>query len=200
MLYVVGPSGAGKDSVLDQLMAALSPQEGQAGGLYRVRRTITRPPESGGEAHESVDEATFEQLVADEQLALHWQANGLGYGIRMTELQGLPLGQWVLVNGSRGYLPEALARFPDLWVVHITAALPVLRQRLMARGRETPQRVEARLQRTAELGPVAHSRVIEVANDTTLACATAALKTALSALPGWSDSLEKAPHPSPPAA
>jgi ribose 1,5-bisphosphokinase len=185
LLYVVGPSGAGKDSVIDALMHPLAPSTAEAAPLHRARRTITRPPEAGGETHESASDAEFEQSLAQDAFALAWRANGLGYGIRHSELVGLPGGQWVLVNGSRGDLPRVIERFPALWVVHISASPRVLEQRLTARGRETPQRIQARLQRTAELGAVVHHRVIEINNDTTLDAATEALAEALRQLPGW---------------
>ena len=77
------------------------------------------------------------------------------------------------MNGSRAYLPQALARFPHLTVVHVTASVDVLRQRLLARGRETPEMVDARVRRALAFEPPAHA--IEVHNDGALAKAGAQL-------------------------
>ena len=53
----------------------------------------------------------FEQLSEAQAFAFDWQANGLRYGVRHDELSPLHVGKWVIVNGSRAYLPQALARF-----------------------------------------------------------------------------------------
>lgn len=118
LLYLMGPSGAGKDSLLAWLAARLAPQS----GIHLARRTITRPLREGDEQHHSVDLPTFERLHAEEAFALAWQANGLHYGIRHAELAPLARGGRVIVNGSRAYLPEAMARFPRLAVLHVSAA------------------------------------------------------------------------------
>jgi ribose 1,5-bisphosphokinase len=65
-------------------------------------------------------------------------------------------------------------------VVHVTASLEVLRQRLLARGRETPAMVEARVQRALAFLPLPHA--IEVRNDGHLAEAGAQLLQALERL------------------
>lgn len=143
LVYVMGPSGAGKDSVLGWLRTQ-APAEP---AIHFARRTVTRPADAGGEDHEALTRETFEQQVQAGAFALRWQANGLHYGIRHRQLVPLQQGQWVLVNGSRGHLPQALATYPDMTVVHITAQPDTVRQRLLGRGRETAEEVEARLQR-----------------------------------------------------
>lgn len=143
LVYVVGPSGAGKDSVLGALRASWP----DCLAAHWARRTITRPETAGGERHEAVDAAGFERLLAQGAFAQHWVANGLSYGVRQSELQPLACGLWVFVNGSRGYLPQLLRRWSSATVVHIGAAPEVLQQRLQARGRETAAAQAARLQR-----------------------------------------------------
>jgi ribose 1,5-bisphosphokinase len=181
LVYCMGPSGAGKDSLLDWLrphLPASSP-------VHWARRTISRAATSGGETHESVDDSTFAQLRDAHAFALHWEANGLHYGVRHAELEPLRRGDWVLVNGSRAYLPQALQQFPELVAVHITASPGVLRQRLAARGRETAQQIEARVQRAVSFQPPPHTAAIEVRNDNALDDAGRALLHALQQLPGW---------------
>ncbi|MFZ3125019.1 MAG: phosphonate metabolism protein/1,5-bisphosphokinase (PRPP-forming) PhnN [Acidovorax sp.] len=181
LVYCMGPSGAGKDSLLDWLrqhLPASSP-------VHWARRTISRPATPGGEAHESVDDSTFAQLRDAHAFALHWDANDLHYGVRHSELEPLRRGDWVLVNGSRAYLPQALQQFPDLVAVHITASPDVLRQRLAARGRETAQQIEARVQRAVSFQLPPHTAAIEVRNDNALDDAGRALLHALQQLPGW---------------
>ncbi|WP_232324216.1 MULTISPECIES: phosphonate metabolism protein/1,5-bisphosphokinase (PRPP-forming) PhnN [unclassified Variovorax] len=179
LVYVMGPSGAGKDSLIAWLKDHLPPHL----PLHLARRTITRPIRHGDEQHHSVSEQAFVLLHQAQAFALDWQANGLRYGVQHDELAPLHRGKWVLVNGSRAYLPHALARFPQLAVVHVTASVEVLRQRLMARGREAPEMVEARVQRAVAYLPPPHA--IEVRNDGHLAEAGARLLQALERLRAW---------------
>ncbi len=103
------------------------------------------------EAHESVTAGQFEALIRANAFALHWQAHGLSYGIRHEELAPLAAGLCVVVNGSRAHVARARERYPDLFVVRLSAAPEVLRSRLLRRGRESPQMIAARLDRNAQL-------------------------------------------------
>lgn len=181
LIYCMGPSGAGKDSLLDWLRAHLP----QPCPVHWAQRTISRAATFGGEAHDSVSPQAFAALCNERAFALHWEANGLGYGVRHTQLAPLAQGHWVLLNGSRAYLPEALVRFPDLVAVHITASPQVLRERLLARGRETREEVEARVQRALAYSPPPGAVSVELHNDGALGDAGQRLLSALEQLPGW---------------
>lgn len=173
LVYVIGPSGAGKDSVLAGLRAGWS----GAPMSHWARRTITRPADAGGEQHEAVDPAGFELLRQSGAFAMRWRANGLDYGVRHAELHALDEGRWVFVNGSRGWLPELLQRWPEATVVHIGASPQVLARRLEARGREGAQDVAARLARQVPLQLPPGS--IDIRNDADLTEAVEALALAL---------------------
>ena len=134
---VVGPSGAGKDTLIAGA-CALRPE------LRLVRRVITRPTDAGGEDFEGVTEAEFLRRRAKGEFALDWQAHGLWYGIPAAQLDG---DGPVLFNGSRAALPAAVALIPGLVVVVVTAPAAVLAARLAARGRESVEDVRARLER-----------------------------------------------------
>ena len=181
LIYCMGPSGAGKDSLLDWLRAHLP----TPCPVYWAQRTISRIAVPGGETHESVSPKTFAALCREQAFALHWEANSLSYGIRHAQLAPLAQGHWVLLNGSRAYLPEALAQFPDLVAVHISASPQVLRERLLSRGRETPDLVEARVQRAIAFLPPPGTASLEVHNDGALNDAGQQLLHALGQLPGW---------------
>lgn len=181
LLYFMGPSGAGKDSLLDWLRQHLP-----AGlPVQWARRTISRPASPGGEAHESITPDAHAALRTAGAFALHWEANGLAYGVRHGEMAPLAQGRWLMVNGSRAYLPEALARYPALVAVHITASPEVLRQRLQSRGRENADEVEQRVQRALRFLAPPGTAGIEVRNDTSLDAAGRQLLRALERLPGW---------------
>lgn len=144
LFYLIGPSGSGKDSLLDAARAPLADS-----GCHIVRRAITRSAEAVGEAAQAVSPAQFAEMERDGAFAMSWHANGLSYGIPLQIDEWLEAGEDVLVNGSRGYLPEARRRYPDLHAILLTVEMDVLRQRLQARGRETAAEIEARLARNA---------------------------------------------------
>lgn len=160
LVYVAGPSGAGKDS----LLAWLSANWDGPGRLRMARRTITRPVQPGDEAHETVTDDLFDRLLADGRFAAHWAANGLKYGIRSEELRQTP-GTCMFINGSRAHLPTALAQWPMLKVLYVTAPIDVLALRLKGRGREAVEQVQARLVRAPALPPVDDTRLCQVCND-----------------------------------
>jgi len=116
-----------------------------------ARRVITRSAEAKGEAAHGVSAERFAQLREAGAFAMHWRANGLEYGIAAQVDQWLAQGHSVLVNGSRAYLPAARERYPDLLAVCLDVQPEVLRERLLARGRETPEQVDLRLARNAQL-------------------------------------------------
>lgn len=175
LVYVIGPSGAGKDSVLQGLRQTWP----EAACAHWARRTITRDVQAGGEQHEAVDTDTFIRLAQGQAFAMHWKANGLSYGIRHAELQALRQGRWVFVNGSRAWLPTLLLQWPQATVVHIGASPDVLALRLAARGRESAEAVAARLARQVALDLPPGS--IRVENNGALADAVNALQQALQA-------------------
>ncbi|MFC2968576.1 phosphonate metabolism protein/1,5-bisphosphokinase (PRPP-forming) PhnN [Acidimangrovimonas pyrenivorans] len=141
LFAVVGPSGAGKDTLLAELRPARP-------DLHIARRVITRPEEAGGEPFEGVDEAEFLRRQAAGAFALHWQAHGLRYGIPASIDQALAEGRDVLFNGSRAMLGEAWELYPGLTAIHVTARTPVLAERLAARGRESKDEIARRLARS----------------------------------------------------
>ena len=147
LVYVVGPSGAGKDSVIGHARTSL-----RAGSnVVFAQRTITRPAAAGHEEHAAATPEEFEALLSAGAFAMHWRANGLAYGIGREILGWLAAGATVVVSGSRAHLPQAMAAFATLEIVHVLAAPGTLRERLAARGREDAAAVEARLARASAL-------------------------------------------------
>jgi phosphonate metabolism protein PhnN/1,5-bisphosphokinase (PRPP-forming) len=168
LFAVVGPSGAGKDTLIAGAMAARP-------DLRLVRRVITRPTEAGGEPFEGVTEAEFQARKACGDFALDWQAHGLSYGIPRAQVTGP--GD-VIFNGSRAALPEAARVFPTLRVILVTAPDAVLAIRLAARGREDAADIQARLARAAFTLPPGITATT-VVNDTSLEEGVARLLAAL---------------------
>ena len=136
---VVGPSGAGKDTLIAGAVRARP-------DLRLVRRVITRPAGTGGEVFDGITEAEFARRRVQGDFALDWQAHGLHYGIPKAEVAGP--GD-VIFNCSRAALPAARAIFADLRVILVTAPDALLADRLAARGREDAADIRARLARAA---------------------------------------------------
>lgn len=164
MVYVVGPSGAGKDSLLDWLRSQIP----ASAPVHWVRRTITRAPDAGGENHESVSQDEFKRILQQKGFAMHWHANDLCYGIRHIEMAPLERWHWVFVNGSRANLEKAALQYPGMVILHITASAEVLKQRLLHRGRESHDTIEARMRRAMDLRWPSGCPLIEVTNNGSL--------------------------------
>lgn len=148
LVAVVGPSGAGKDTLMGLARARL---EGDTRFRF-VQRAITRPAEAGGEAHRPLDVAAFDAERSAGGFALHWGAHGLFYGIPRDIAADLAARRVVVANLSRGVLADAASRF-RLRVLVVTAPVAVLAARLAARGRETAEDIAARLAREMTLAP-----------------------------------------------
>ena len=146
LVGVVGPSGAGKDTLMDGARAALA---GDARFVF-ARRVITRPAAAGGEDHQPASADDFAHIRDQGDFALWWNAHGLSYGIPARIAAEAGQGRVVVANLSRGVLAEAAARFP-LLVLEITAPLELRAARLAARGRESVEDVARRLSREAPL-------------------------------------------------
>jgi ribose 1,5-bisphosphokinase len=144
LIYLIGPSGSGKDSLLEAARTRLAER-----GCRIVRRVITRSAEAVGEAALGVSAQQFADMEAQGAFALSWHANGLSYGIPREIDDWLAAGQDVLVNGSRGHLQSTRLRYPDVLVLLLTVDQVVLRQRLLERGRESLIEIDQRLARNA---------------------------------------------------
>lgn len=177
MVVVVGPSGAGKDT----LMALAARHFAGRADVHFVRRVITRDVDAGGEDHRSVSESDFDAMQRAANFAVWWSAHGLKYGIPASVLEELAKGRLVIANGSRSVLDRFAAVFPWMTVINVTARPDVLAERLQARGRETRDDI---LKRLARETPVIKGRhdIIDIDNSGALAEASRAVVEALDAI------------------
>lgn len=139
---VIGPSGAGKDTLIRLARLEL----GTRPGFFFPSRLITRP-RSASEDHETLSPAQFEDGLRAGRFALAWQAHGLGYAIDRSILPALAAGHTVVCNVSREVVPVVREKFSHTKVVAITAPDAVLAARIAARGRETAEGLSERLAR-----------------------------------------------------
>jgi phosphonate metabolism protein PhnN/1,5-bisphosphokinase (PRPP-forming) len=172
LVLVVGPSGAGKDTLLDAVRERLAGHE----GVRFARREITRSPTPGGEEHIPVEPDAFRLRRDSGYYALSWEAHGLSYGIASDILADIARGVVVVASVSRAVLPEAARRF-EVRVIEITAPPEILANRLASRGREGADDIAKRLQRKMVLP--ANIACTTVMNDSTIASGADRLQAAI---------------------
>ncbi|MBV8838016.1 MAG: phosphonate metabolism protein/1,5-bisphosphokinase (PRPP-forming) PhnN [Alphaproteobacteria bacterium] len=144
LVLVVGPSGAGKDTLLDLLRAATADDA----GIMVARRVVTRVS-SGAEAHDSVSDSAFDDAVAKGNFAIWWAAHGNKYAIPRAADDAIQAGRTVLCNVSRAVVAPSRERYARVTVALVTAPEEVLRQRLAARKRDSDGSLEKRVARIA---------------------------------------------------
>lgn len=146
---VVGPSGAGKDSLIDGARTLLEP----TGRYVFARRVVTRPAGSPGEDHEAATDEAFDAREAKGDFLITWGAHGLRYGLPAELKRLVEAGRNVIANGSRATIAALAGHLPRFVVVEVTAPPEVLAARIAGRGRESGEAIEKRLSRTVEPRP-----------------------------------------------
>lgn len=146
LIMVVGPSGAGKDTLISGARSVLSGDE----RVVFPRRVVTR---QGGEAedHDTLSSAEFDRAAAQGSFSLFWEAHGLKYGIPASMDQEIATGCIAICNMSRGVIAQARARYANVSVVLVTAPVDVLEARLAARRRDSDGSVKQRIARSASI-------------------------------------------------
>ncbi|MBM7044150.1 phosphonate metabolism protein/1,5-bisphosphokinase (PRPP-forming) PhnN [Rhizobium lusitanum] len=177
MAVVVGPSGAGKDTLMNLAARHFAGRP----DVHFVRRVITREGDAGNEDHRSVSEADFDAMEQAGAFAVSWEAHGLKYGIPAEVTDELARGNLVIANGSRSVLHRFQATFPRLKIINVTARREALAERLMARGRESREDVMRRLERSS-LTVEGSYDVADIDNSGTLEDAEHAIVAVLEAL------------------
>jgi ribose 1,5-bisphosphokinase len=146
LVLVVGPSGAGKDTLLKGARAACAYDP----AVVFPRRVVTRT-KSDAEDHDSMDAAAFARAAGEGAFALWWQAHGHSYGIPSTVDQDIRAGRTVVCNVSRTVVDTARQRYGFVTVIEITAPAPVLLSRLASRQRTSDGDVAQRLERSSQV-------------------------------------------------
>ena len=146
LVLVVGPSGAGKDTLIRGALTSCAEDQ----TIVFPRRVVTRPP-SQAEDNDTMSDASFAQAVADGAFALWWDAHGHRYGIPSTIDDDIRAGRAVVCNVSRTIVGHARQRYAEVAVVMVTAPQKVLAARLAGRNRASDGDIAARVQRASGL-------------------------------------------------
>jgi ribose 1,5-bisphosphokinase len=144
-IVVVGPSGAGKDSLLGLARAACADD----GNVVFPRRVVTREA-SASEDNVQVTLDAFRQARARGDFALHWEAHGHCYALPRAIDDDIRAGRTVVANLSRTVVDAIRRGYADVTVVLITAPPEMLSQRLAARARSSDGQTESRLSRVVD--------------------------------------------------
>ena len=140
-VFVCGPSGAGKDSVMNWAATHMAAHQ----TIIFARRMVTRQSHAGSD-HDEVTADQFARLNQGGGLAWCWEAHGFSYGIDARYAEQVAAGRVVVVNGSREHA-GALEVAGHIRVLQIVANVEQLTSRLEQRGRDAPHEVRQRMAR-----------------------------------------------------
>ncbi len=159
LVLVVGPSGAGKDTLLGLAQAACADD----GSIVFPRRVVTREA-SSSEDNEQMSPDAFRQALEQGKFAVGWEAHGHCYGLPRAIDDDIRAGRTVVVNVSRTIIGEMRRSYADVVVVSITAPSDVLAERLAMRARGSDGRIEQRLARTVDDTSVPDATIVNVSS------------------------------------
>ena len=145
LILVVGPSGAGKDTLLGRARTAFADDS----RIVFLRRVVTREASSSEDNDEMSPEA-FRHARMRGDFAVHWEAHGHCYGLPRAIDDDIGAGRTVVANVSRAVVDGMRRSYADVTVVAVTAPPEVLAERLAARARGSDGRLADRLSRAAE--------------------------------------------------
>lgn len=141
LIVVVGPSGSGKDTLINWLKGQLSHDK----RYMFVRRTVTRIADGKTEDHDSISFEQFADIESRGKFAVTWDAHGLRYGLPIGVLAHVKSGGMAIANGSRRALSDIKRAFPQLIIINLRVDRAVLANRLAERGRENAVQIKKRL-------------------------------------------------------
>lgn len=145
LILVVGPSGAGKDTLLALAKAACA----EECNIVFPRRVVTREA-SSSEDNEQISPEAFREGLARGDFAIHWEAHGHCYALPHSVQDDIRAGRTVVVNVSRMVVDALRRAYADVVVVSVTAPPQVLAERLAMRARGSDGRIEKRLHRAVD--------------------------------------------------
>ncbi|MFK4652039.1 ribose 1,5-bisphosphokinase [Bradyrhizobium japonicum] len=145
LVLVVGPSGAGKDTLLRLAQAACIDDH----DIVFPRRVVTRES-SEAEDNMAMSQDEFRRAREHGDFAVHWEAHGHSYALPLEINDDILAGRAVVANVSRTVIGALRQAYANVVVVAITAPPDVLAQRLAARARHSDGNIADRLARSVD--------------------------------------------------
>jgi ribose 1,5-bisphosphokinase len=145
LVLAIGPSGAGKDTLLGLARAACADDP----TIVFARRAVTREA-SDAEDNEQMSFDGFREACARGAFAVHWEAHGHAYGLPRSIDDDIRAGRTVVANVSRTVISALRRAYANVVVIAITAPADVLATRLAMRKRGSDGNIAQRLARTVE--------------------------------------------------
>src|SRR4051812_24173789 len=145
LVLVVGPSGAGKDTLLRLAQAACIDDD----NVVFPRRVVTRES-SADEDNMAMSHDEFRRAREHGDFAVHWEAHGHSYALPLAINDDIRAGRAVVANVSRTVIGALRQAYSNVVVVAITAPPDVLAQRLAARARHSDGNIADRLSRSVD--------------------------------------------------
>ena len=145
LVLVVGPSGAGKDTLLGLARDACADDP----NIVFARRVVTREA-SVAEDNEQMSVDDFRGAQARGAFAVHWEAHGHAYGLPRSIEADIRAGRTVVANVSRTVISALRQAYANVMVVSVTAPADVLAERLARRKRGSDGSIAQRLARAVE--------------------------------------------------
>jgi guanylate kinase len=148
VIVITGPSGVGKGTLIRGLRERIPELELSVSATTRR----ARPGERDGVDYYFLKDTEFDRLLAEGAFVEHASYSGNRYGTLRSELarrleRGVPVVLEIEVQGAR-QVREAV---PDAATVFIAPpSLEVLQERLAARGTDTGEQMERRLETAAD--------------------------------------------------
>ena len=148
---VCGPSGAGKNSVIERVMDVLPGLSYSVSFTTRLRRS----DEVDGRDYHFISDEEFKRLVEKNEVVEHVTYLGHQYGtsrgqIKSVFAEGKDVILNIDVNGARTLMERGLSDFSIVYVFLTPSSLEILGTRLRERGTETHQQIKLRLSVAAE--------------------------------------------------
>lgn len=139
LVVLIGPSGAGKTSLVDKYLA-------NHPGAELHKSATTRPQrDSHDNAHDFMTDNQFDQAIAEGRFIQPVEVYGQRYALPHLPKQS---DQLLFVLIRQQFVAPLKALYPDATVIQVEAALVTLTSRLASRSdrqRDTPEQLQAEI-------------------------------------------------------
>jgi guanylate kinase len=148
VFVITGPSGVGKGTLIRGLLERIPELELSVSATTRP----PRPGEQDGVDYHFLSSEQFDRALANGEFVEHATYSGNRYGTLRAELErrlrvGVPVVLEIEVQGAR-QVREAMPQADAVFIA--PPSREALRARLIGRGTDAPQQVDARLRRAEE--------------------------------------------------